>query len=231
MPGHFKPDRATPSDLACAVSQVERLLSGWFPSETFVKAARIDDYAILPEEQALVARAVDRRRREFATGRWLSREGLRTLGLPDRPIMMGQLRNPLWPESVIGTISHDGDLCAVALRCKSGGPVMGIGMDLVSLPQRAGRMDELAPMFVASDGEMDCVAALEAPVDPALLLFSLKESVIKAMSFRLVDFVDMRAIEIRRGNSFEIRMAGAVIAADLFAAVTDGYLVTAANVR
>ena len=109
-------------ELACEIGQVEHALRGWFPSDTFVKVARIDDYAMLPEEQALVARAVDRRRREFATGRWLSREGLRHFGLPERPIMMGRLRNPLWPESVIGTISHDGDLCAVALRRAATGP-------------------------------------------------------------------------------------------------------------
>jgi enterobactin synthetase component D len=210
---------------------VERVLSGWFPSETFIKAARIDDYPILPEEHALIARAVNRRRREFATGRWLARGGLRHFGVPDQPILMGRLRNPLWPQSVIGTISHDGDLCAVALRRKGMGPVRGIGMDLVSLPQQAGTMDELASMFMANGGELDGVAQLNVPVDPALLLFSLKESVIKAMTSQLDGFIDMRAIEIRTADTFAIHVADRPIQADLFAAVTGAYLVTAVSVR
>jgi enterobactin synthetase component D len=217
--------------LACEAGLVERALGGWFPRETFIKAARINDYPILPEERALIVRAVDHRRREFATGRWLAREGLRHLGLPDRPILMGKLRNPLWPQSVIGTISHDGDLCAVALRRDGIGPMRGIGMDLASLPHRAGTMDELAHMFMANAGEMDSVAPLNVPVDPALLLFSLKESVIKAMAAQLDGFIDMRAIEIRATDTFAIHMADRLIQADLFAAVTGGYLVTAVTIR
>jgi len=211
--------------------EVERRLREWFPIDTFVRAARIGDYPIMPEELVLVTRAVDRRRHEFATGRWLAREGLRSFGLPDRPIMTGELRNPLWPDSVIGAISHDGDLCAVTLRRKSAGSAAGIGIDLVSLRALAGRMDELAPIFVASEHEMNCVAALEVAVDNALLLFSLKESVIKAMSSRLDDFVDMWAIEIRRGKAFEVHIAETVVAVDLFATIVDNYLVTATNIR
>jgi enterobactin synthetase component D len=231
MAGYRKANAAVMSESVCEADAVEHCLRRWLPGETFVKAARIDDYPILPEEQTLVARAVDRRRREFATGRWLARQALRSFGLPDRPIMMGPLRNPLWPDSVIGAISHDGALCAVALSRKSDASVAGIGIDLVSLPPRIGRMDELAPIFVASAQEMDAVAALDVAVDQALLLFSLKESVIKAISPRFDDFIDMRAIEVRRAKAFEIHIAGTVVAVDLFAAVTGGYLVTAACLR
>jgi enterobactin synthetase component D len=225
------PETTAMPTLACEVGLVERALSGWFPNETFIRAATIGDYPILPEEHALVMRAVDRRRREFATGRWLAREGLRHFGLPDQPILMGTLKDPLWPQCVIGTISHDGDLCAVALRRKGIGPVCGIGMDLILLPQRAGTMDALASMFMANAGESDSVALLNVPVEPALLLFSLKESVIKAMASRLDDFIDMRMIEIRAADTFAVHVADRLIEADLFAAVTGGYLVTAVNLR
>jgi 4'-phosphopantetheinyl transferase EntD len=211
------------------IAQVTSCLTRWLPHETYVQAAAIDDYPVLPEELALVADAIERRRREFATGRWLARAGLRQFGLPDRPILMGRLRNPLWPDGVLGTLSHDGEHCAVALR--RAGAVRGIGIDLMSLAQRAGRVGDLAPMFVASTSEMDGIATLNVPADPAMLLFSLKEATIKALSFRLVDFIDMREIEIRHGHGFEIRMADGVIQAELFAAVTDRYLVTAATIR
>ena len=102
---------------------------------------------------------------------------------------------------MLGTLSHDGELCAVALRRV--GAVRGIGIDLMSLAERAGRVGDLAPMFVTGTGEMDSIATLNVPADPAMLLFSLKEAAIKALSFRLNDFIDMRAIEIRHADSFE----------------------------
>jgi enterobactin synthetase component D len=219
MPGH--PD----------ITQVESCLTRWLPDETFVRAARIGDCPSLPEEQELIANAVEKRRHEFATGRWLAREGLRHFGLADQPLLMGRLRNPLWPDGVLGTLSHDGDLCAVALLRKSA-MVLGIGIDLISLAERAGRIGDLAPMFVTSPGETDSIATLNVPADPAMLLFSLKEAAIKALSFHLTDFIDMRAIELRRaGDCFELRMADGTIRAELFAAVTDRYLVTAATIR
>jgi 4'-phosphopantetheinyl transferase EntD len=229
MHGHYNADAAVVTEAVREVDAVERCLRAWFPADTVVRVARIDNYPILPEEQVLVTRAVNRRRHEFATGRWLAREGIRSFGLSDRPIMMGQLRNPLWPDSMVGAISHDGDLCAVALSRKSA--VVGIGMDLVFLPPRADVMDDLGSMFVASVHELDSIAALDVAVDQLLLLFSLKESVIKAMSSRLDDFIDMRALEIRRAKAFEIRMAETVVAVDLFAAVIGRYLVTATIIR
>jgi 4'-phosphopantetheinyl transferase EntD len=111
------------------------------------------------------------------------------------------------------------------------GTVRGIGIDLIARAQRAGRMDDLAPMFVTSAAELTAIATLDVPADPPMLLFSLKEAAIKALSFRLDDFIDMRAIEICRGRPFAIGIADATIDAELFAAVTDRYLVTAATIR
>lgn len=217
-------------DLDREVGQLQQSLGQWFPLPAFVKVARIAPYPILPEERALVANAVSRRQDEFASGRWLSRQGLRHFGLPDEPIGMGRLRNPIWPESVMGTISHDAGLCGVVLVQKPGHGERGIGIDLVSLPQRAGRMDELAPMFVAHAGELEAMATFAAAVDPALLLFSLKESVIKALTFRLDDFIDMRAIEIRPADAASVAISGQAARADLLAATAGNFLVTAARV-
>jgi 4'-phosphopantetheinyl transferase EntD len=214
-------------ELSRDIGQIERSLKQWFSSQAFIKAAKIQGYPILPEEQALVANAVSSRQQEFATGRWLSRQGLQSFGLPDWPIKMGRLRNPLWPESVSGTISHDGELCAVVLMQEQPCNEAGIGIDLISLAQRTGRMDELAPMFMANADELSAMAAFNLAVDPALLLFSVKESVVKAMSFQLDDFIDMRAIEIHHSDTLRFKISGNFVSADIFAATTGNYLVTA----
>ncbi|MGZ9709213.1 4'-phosphopantetheinyl transferase family protein [Glaciimonas sp. GNP009] len=215
------------------ITGLERILRLWFPHPAFAAAARIGDYTILAQEQALVANAVVHRRQEFATGRWLSRQGLQQFGCDDAAILIGRLRNPLWPASVIGTISHDGMLCAAVLL-QSEGPAPAqqgtdIGIDLVYLPQRSGRLNDLAPMFMAHEKELDVMAAFQLAVDPAVLLFSVKESIVKAMSRRLNDFIDMRAIAIHRTDTlgFGFSLGNDCPDVDILAAVCGNYLITA----
>jgi 4'-phosphopantetheinyl transferase EntD len=209
------------------IEQIEHCLKHWFPAQAFAKAAKIQHYPILPEERTLVDKAVVSRQREFATGRWLSRQGLQSFGLADEPIKMGRLRNPLWPESVTGTITHDGELCAVVLINGRKSSVAGIGIDLVSLPLRIGRIDELVSMFMVNADELSAMSAFNIAVDPALLLFSVKESVVKAMSFYLDNFIDMRDIEIHHADKLHFTVSGKIVSADMFAATTGNYLLTA----
>jgi 4'-phosphopantetheinyl transferase EntD len=37
------------------------------------------------------------------------------LGLPERPIPMGRDRAPVWPEGVVGSISHSDAFCLAAV--------------------------------------------------------------------------------------------------------------------
>src|SRR5450830_1052505 len=131
------------------IDQVEAVLRQWFAVPAFVAAAAIDDYPMHPQESALVANAVSRRQQEFATGRWLARRGLQQFGHDAWPVLTGRLRNPLWPAALTGSISHDGALCAAVLTHANDLPAFGI--DLIYLPQRSGKLGDLAPMFVAND--------------------------------------------------------------------------------
>ena len=60
----------------------------------------------LPEEEALISRAVDKRRNEFVTARHCARVALKQLGLPPTPILKGERGEPLWPEGVVGSLTH-----------------------------------------------------------------------------------------------------------------------------
>jgi len=210
------------------IEEIEDSLNHWFPN-AFIRSAEINQYPILPQEQDLVSKAVLRRRNEFATGRWLSRQGLRFFGLPDAPIHIGELRNPLWPESVIGTISHDGELCAVAIHQKDASGISGIGLDLVAMSARLDKMEDLLPVFMLHEGELQAIQNVNISIDPAVVLFSVKESVIKALSSVLEAFVDMREIEIHYSDRLQYKLFGRSVVGDIFVARTDCYLLTAAN--
>jgi 4'-phosphopantetheinyl transferase EntD len=61
---------------------------------------------LFPEEEASVARAVDKRRYEFATGRRCARVALERLGVAAGPVPVGPNREPVWPAGIVGSITH-----------------------------------------------------------------------------------------------------------------------------
>ena len=76
----------------------------------------LPDVALFPEEEAVIARAVDKRRNEFTTARGCARVALARLGLPPVPIVPGLRGAPQWPSNVVGSITHCAGYraCAVA---------------------------------------------------------------------------------------------------------------------
>ena len=130
--------------------------------------------ALLPEEEVLVARAVGKRRAEFTTVRTCARIALGRLGLPPAPLLSGAKREPLWPDGVVGSITHcDGyRAAAVALATR----VAAIGIDAEPHdPLPAGILDR-----VTLPAEQAHLRDLPSGVYWDRLLFSAKESVYKA---------------------------------------------------
>ncbi len=70
---------------------------------------------LFPEEEAWITRAIPKRRREFAAGRWCARQALARLGLPDVPLPPAPDRAPRWPAGIVGSITHSDTLCIVAV--------------------------------------------------------------------------------------------------------------------
>ncbi len=131
--------------------------------------------SLLPEEQALIAGAVGRRRREFATGRACAHAALAQLGLPLSPLLNGAHREPLWPAGVVGSLTHCAGYRAAAVARSA--EVLSLGIDAepdAALPDGLLRS-------VGLPAERERLAALPAgPVHWDRLLFSAKEAVYKA---------------------------------------------------
>jgi enterobactin synthetase component D / holo-[acyl-carrier protein] synthase len=149
------------------------------PAAVATAEARADaaDAALLGGEEAVVARAVEKRRREFATGRACARRALERLGLPPAPIPSGERGEPLWPAEVVGSITHcDGYRAAAVARTAE---MLALGIDAEPnqpLPDglagdiaRAEELPRLAEL-----------AAAQPSVHWDRLLFCAKESVYKA---------------------------------------------------
>jgi 4'-phosphopantetheinyl transferase EntD len=132
---------------------------------------------LLPAEAAMVATALDERRREFTTGRACARTALSGLGLPDVPILADAHGAPRWPAGVVGSITHcAGYRCAAVARTTD---IRAIGVDAEPNEQLPG--DVLDAICGADErARLQGLAAGLPGICWDRLLFSAKESVYKA---------------------------------------------------
>nr|WP_230989530.1 4'-phosphopantetheinyl transferase superfamily protein [Devosia faecipullorum] len=83
----------------------------------------------LPQEEASIRHAVVKRQGEFRAGRALAREAMAKLDLGPAPILSAEDRVPIWPDGMVGSISHCDDFCVAAVGRRADG-LMAIGVDV-----------------------------------------------------------------------------------------------------
>jgi 4'-phosphopantetheinyl transferase EntD len=156
---------------------------------------------LFPEELPLVACAVDKRRLEFGRGRQCARAALRRLGIADGPLLSGDHRQPLWPEGVVGSITHTQGLCLAAVARSS--RYAGVGIDV----EPAEPLSLALAERVATDAEMKALGSMP-PLLAARLIFSAKEAFYKCQFYqtqKFLGFFDV-AIELEPPGEFSVRL-------------------------
>ncbi|WP_089103864.1 4'-phosphopantetheinyl transferase family protein [Streptomyces hyaluromycini] len=173
------------------------------PEEVAAVGSRVDapETALFPEELALIASAVPRRRAEFTTARVCARRALARLGVAAAPILSGAQREPIWPDGVVGSITHCAGYRAAAIGRSTRFTTIGIDvepneplpgglLEHVSLPQERGRQTR------ADGTHLD------------RLLFSAKESAYKAwfpLARRWLGF-EQAAITLESDGTFDVEL-------------------------
>src|SRR4051794_36063543 len=74
---------------------------------------------LFPEEQAAIARAVEKRRLEFALGRTCARRALRELGVNPGALVPLADRSVPWPSEAWGSITHADGFCAAVAASRT----------------------------------------------------------------------------------------------------------------
>jgi 4'-phosphopantetheinyl transferase EntD len=134
-----------------------------------------DPAALLPEEVPFLGAAVQKRAREFAAGRMCARRLLAEFGIDDFPIKVAEDRRPLWPDSLVGSITHTAGFCAAVVAPKDTLGAVGIDSEIAGSVKHdlwRGICTPAETAWLRSLSESEQTAA-------ATLIFSAKEAFYK----------------------------------------------------
>jgi len=170
---------------------------------------RDPDVRLLPEEAEALGRVTEQRKWEFAAGRTCARRAMLALGRPASAILVGTHREPVWPQGVVGSITHCRGYCAAAVALEQDVTAMGIdGETHDGLP--TGVLEAITnPAELAALGDLP-----RGHVHWDRVLFSAKESVYKAwfpLTREWLDFTDVFVTVDSSGGTFHGRLLKPVI--------------------
>ncbi|MCW8196282.1 4'-phosphopantetheinyl transferase superfamily protein [Proteobacteria bacterium 005FR1] len=146
----------------------------------------------LPER---LSDAVVKRKVEFLAGRYCARLAMARLGeTPVEEIAIGEKRQPLWPQGLVGSITHSkGFASAVVARSER---IIGIGIDSEQLIAEKTAANVSSHILV----ETETFEANRQFVDSAreylTLVFSAKESIFKCLYPQVGQYFDFRDAEV-----------------------------------
>lgn len=171
------------------------LFDGLFPPKVVV-VSRDPRNALPPghaAEEAQIVRAVTKRQNEFRAGRACAHDALGSLGVQHTPLLAGPDREPIWPDGIVGSISHSNHLCVAAVARAT--DLRGIGVDT--------ELDELMPEALIPK----VCTAREASRGLHRQVFSAKETTYKCLHPIVKKFFGFHAAEVELSAvSFEVTL-------------------------
>lgn len=171
------------------------------------------DTALWDEEAAAVARAIPKRRTEFAAGRCAARAAMAEIGFAPTAILQGGDRAPIWPAGLAGSIAHCDTCCVSVVALQEHYAALGVDVE----PATPLADDLIA--VICTPAERAWLAGETDPGLAAKMIFSAKEAVYKAqypLTRRIIGFdavtLDMTADAFRVvSNPTLANMKGAIL--------------------
>jgi phosphopantetheine--protein transferase-like protein len=182
-------------------------IQGLFPDCVISECCRItdEDYALYPEERALIRKAIAKRQKEFGAGRSCARRCLNRLGITGCVLSKQPDGSIAWPAGIVGSISHSNTWCGATVARRE--DAVGLGFDI----ETVARMTRDIAKRVLTSLEMDWVSARHEN-DARMwftLMFSAKESIYKCLSplvGKRIGFHDAQIIPSSEKLCFEARL-------------------------
>lgn len=171
-----------------------------------------------PEEASLLRGNVAKKRRnDFVLGRAAARLALIGAGIRNpSPVLQGSGREPVWPQKIVGSITHCGPWAIAAVANNKSVEAVGIDLeDAQDVPH-----GEIAGT-VCNDSEREWVFASGDNQLKLAMIFSAKEAIYKALYPLCKKFFDFHAVELTwfpQSNQFR-----GILLVDLSSTLPKGY--------
>jgi 4'-phosphopantetheinyl transferase EntD len=151
------------------------------------------------DEMKLVTTAVPKRKREFVSGRSLCKAALSQFGYHDQSILQNSSRAPIWPDDIVGSISHcDWEAAVVLANSKN---LVGVGLD-VELDQPL--IPEVEDSVCNSlDRRLSRKQSALRDARWSKVIFCAKESVFKALNPLTSEVPDFKDVAVFLGRSLQ----------------------------
>ncbi len=168
--------------------------------------------ALCPAEESFLGpNAAQARRFFFALGRAAARDALAELGIAATAILRGPAGEPVWPDGIVGAISHTRDLAVAIVGSQS--DYAGLGIDLEQLSPG---LSVRAARLVCTPAEREWVGDADG-TPRGTMLFSAKEAVFKAL-------FPIERVRLGFGDAeLEWQSAGCAFEARLLKSASRGY--------
>lgn len=179
---------------------IRDILTDMFGPEVGIGVEHVgEEGGLTADEAASVSRAIPKRVAEFAAGRRAAHNALAAIGSSDRNLPMGEDRAPVWPQGIVGAITHDTGLAlAVAARRST---IEALGLDLTE----AAPLPEGTRTQILRHPREEKLGDLEARA-----VFSAKETLFKTLAPQVGFVFGFSAAEVEidlsRGQ-FEARLS------------------------
>lgn len=152
-----------------------------FPADVpfFVTNDWSDSETLFPAEKSYLEGKLEIRRKEFIRSRYCVKVGFERLNLPYKSVLPNQRRMPVWPDNVIGSISHSYDMAGAAV-CLSKS-YRSVGLDIEKLSARKSE-DQIA-RYICTPDELDIIQEGDSDerVKKSRLVFCAKEAIFKCL--------------------------------------------------
>ncbi|HIM69971.1 MAG TPA: 4'-phosphopantetheinyl transferase superfamily protein [Gammaproteobacteria bacterium] len=186
------------STLACAMASELRVHVVSFKCDESLKAS--DALAIGLPWPETIERSVSRRRAEFFFGRLAARHALESESpsLADGSVLIGSHHEPLWPATIIGSITHVAGLAGAAVASTCTWRFLGVDIER---PVR-GESQQALRALALNETELNLlhtVSPVQGKVDMdarVTQVFSAKESLYKAAFPTVRRFFDFSAAQL-----------------------------------
>ncbi len=139
---------------------------------------------------------------EFLAGRLAAKYALQSLNLQDFVVHQGRHGEPLWPEGVMGGISHVGSKksCYAIAYARNNTPkekIFGIDIESQKHDVFFQKKDEFYDVFLNKNEQAEIEKLLKDQAYLYLIIFSAKESVLKAFYLKYKQIVDFKSIKFK----------------------------------